>query len=175
MKQIVCYHGTTKVKCQNILSTGTWVQSEGTHHWLGDGIYFFDAELDAIDWVTKFGQEAALLEAELNVEDKMLFDLDSQTGLRIFQDIAGEILENIDKYGIRIDSKNKIDGFVLNFIYNNIYQFHVVKRTFYFYLREFGHYQEIYRTSVSRFMREQLQYNVREAACIVNVREKGIA
>lgn len=174
MIKITGYHGTTSIKCSSIVSTNTWIPSKGIHHWLGDGVYFFGVEKEAIGWVSKYGDEAALIEADIVVEDIKLFDLDIPAKLRVFLDEAKRILDNIEYHDVYIDNKHKIDGYVLNFIYDNFYQFHVVKRKFYFYPEEFDIYREKYHTSVTRFMQDQVQYCVRECTCIVQVREKVI-
>ncbi len=174
MIDITGYHGTKKSRCMKILETHEWIPSTGIRHWLGDGIYFFESKDDAINWTARFKDESAIIEAKIRVDEDKFFYLCNKSHLEVFQEVANLILSNIQKHKLIIDNENKIDGYVLNFIYDNLYQFHVVRGIFTFPLKKLAMYREEYGTDVSRIRKVQVQYSVRECACIVNVSEVNI-
>lgn len=114
------------------------------------------------------------MEADISVEDDRMFDLSKQEHLGIFIEQAQLVLKNASEHGLLIDRKHKIDGFVINLICDKFYQYHVIKRMFYFAMKEFAEHQQKYRSSVTRFMDEQIQYCVREPKCIAGMRKKVI-
>ncbi len=171
---LVGYHGTNSSNCQSILASKVFRPSKGVRHWLGDGVYFFEQETEAVAWVNRYGSESAILEADIQVENNMYFNIaDSEEDRECFVKIAKRILDEADLHQIQIDQKNKIDGFVVNFIYNKFFQFHVIKGCFAFPIADFKEYAtNIYNTPVSRLMKIQTQYCVRNSSCIVNIKEK---
>ncbi len=171
MIEFTAYHGTSEDSCRRVLDGG-WQPSIGIRHWLGDGIYFFENEQDAWDWARRSGN-GAVLEADVSVEDARMFDLTKQECLDIYIEQAHLVLRKASELGLLIDRKHKIDGFVINLICDKFYQYHVIKRKFYFTMKEFAEYQQKYRSSVTRFMDEQIQYCVREPKCIVGTRKRG--
>ena len=45
------YHGTTKACAYSILNSKKMNPSTGDRHWLGDGIYFYEEEFYAYNWL----------------------------------------------------------------------------------------------------------------------------
>ncbi len=173
MIMLVGYHGTNRGNCQSILADQVFRPSKGVRHWLGEGVYFFEQQTEAIAWVNRFGSESAILEADIHVENNMYFNIaDNDEDRECFVKIAKRILDEAESHKIQIDQKNKIDGFVVNFIYNNFFQFHVIKGYFAFSIADFKEYANIYNTPVSRLVKIQTQYCVRNSRCIVNIKEK---
>lgn len=174
MLSFEAFHGTWADRKESILSEGfkPSVCTKEKQHWLGNGVYFFDNEADAIEWVQRY-KRSAILCSVINVEENKLFNLiDDHSHYEIFETVADRILKEKDKHNLSIDRDNKIDGYVINFICNNICRLDVIKAGFPFQSSILKEYKKDYGYPVSRLQKIQIQYCVRNTDCITCIKEK---
>jgi hypothetical protein len=63
------FHGTSVERAERILALG-FEASRNDYDWLGDGAYFFqDAPGRAREWARRFGSQAAVIGAEIDLDD----------------------------------------------------------------------------------------------------------
>jgi hypothetical protein len=63
------FHGTSVERAERILAHG-FEASRNDYDWLGDGAYFFqDALGRAREWAQRFGSQAAVIGAEIDLDD----------------------------------------------------------------------------------------------------------
>lgn len=170
--QFCLYHGTTVDKGQSILVQQKFLPSSGNRHWLGDGIYFFEQEKDAVQWVEKYG-EYVVLETNLSVPPERFFDLLNENQREAFEYVMETILDNAEQHNLQISRKDKIDGYVINFMCNVLnFPIDIVKAAFYFENDRFRRYIEKYGASPTRMRVAQIQYCLRNERCIIEIRKK---
>lgn len=85
MKIIKGYHGTSKINADIIIKDNEFNISQGSRHWLGNGIYFFEHESLAVWWAkTKlknnnehyfYKSNDVVLEVDINVKKENYLDL----------------------------------------------------------------------------------------------------
>ncbi|MBM7408792.1 hypothetical protein [Methanococcus maripaludis] len=135
------YHGTDCESAENIIREGKINPSIGDRHWLGDGPYFFEDELDAFWWIagkfvnnhdngdiTTIPKYYSIISTNLKIPKKRIFDLDDKEFFNEYVQVCYKIFKKTeDKNG------NKFDGGMLNIMfqelgYDRLYD--AVKRTF---------------------------------------------
>lgn len=88
------YHGTNKVAAKNIIREASFKKSIGEKHWLGDGIYFYEKNEDALDWNYdgESGSET-VLHCIIVVEETAYIDFDTKEGLEILREAKRVLLQ----------------------------------------------------------------------------------
>jgi hypothetical protein len=161
------YHGSTTVKCQDILKCNYFTESHKQDEWLGNGIYFFERnQWYAVWWARdcKNYNPYGVLEASINAEETRILDLTLPEKLEELDDIA-EILSEKRRRSPSYANKIITDSMVINWLFNNIRKFDLAIGIF-----DDTHYQrrhiEYYR---SRIRAHQIQLCVRDSNCISNI------
>lgn len=170
------YHGTTQTNGHNILSENKYNLSTGLRHWLGDGIYFFEKLESAVNWVERY-PDSIVLESDIEVREDKLFNLLDSEHMDVFEETAEKILNDVEKYSFPLPkiSRLKIDGFVINFIADNLYPFDVVVAAFYFESSRLRSWKyNSWYGSPTRIKVPEIQYCVRREDCITGTRLKVV-
>lgn len=112
------WHGTEESVAESV-SNNNFQESKGSHHWLGEGVYFFtkgigDPQKHAIDWVQFQAYEKkytryAILEAVACVNDDAVLDLRRQEALEFFNQHREFVLRQLRR-GRRGAISPNIDG-----------------------------------------------------------------
>lgn len=87
---ITGYHGTTREAAECILRDRYFEKSVGKKEWLGTGIYFYFDFADAYKWSAQKENEASreVLHSVIKIKADEYFDLDSEIGKEIYQNIV---------------------------------------------------------------------------------------
>ena len=150
----VLYHGTTLENGEKIIkskyfkiSRTYYKKNKKTNevmkcdHWLGDGIYFFEDEIHAYDWILKqfnkyvhpikkyrqdvsklaehLFQKYAILKSQIIVDDDRIWDLDNPEDLLTYFEICDELYEMLkddEEYKNRVIS----DGTFINIMFEKM-------------------------------------------------------
>lgn len=96
----VLFHGTTKKIAHKILVTKEFIITPRSDHWLGNGIYFFDNDLEKAKWwaaATKKrnkDSEIGILKYDnFEIKASKLLDLDSEHGRNVINNFLKELSE----------------------------------------------------------------------------------
>lgn len=84
----VGYHGTSAANAQRILSAG-WIPSGSRADWLGHGVYFFESQGRAWQWVSAAGAEdQTVIRARFRFPPGTILDLTDPAGIAILASCA---------------------------------------------------------------------------------------
>jgi hypothetical protein len=108
-------------------------------HWLGDGIYFFEDEIHAYDWILKqfnkyvqpikeyrqdvsklaehLFQNYTILKSQIIVDENRIWDLDNPENLLEFKQICNELYEEKIKYSKKFKDYEISEGVFINIIF----------------------------------------------------------
>lgn len=81
--QSPAYHKTSSKTAIKSVQWQGFFASEGDHHWLGDGIYFWQYYRDALWWDGKY-KDPVILIADLICERRLFLDLDNDKEKTLF-------------------------------------------------------------------------------------------
>lgn len=134
------YHATDKSNINSIIKNG-FVYNVNKHHWLGNGVYFFESKELALWWIKKscnlkYGaiEKSAILEVNIKSEEELIADLRKFEVYKFFNDKFNEYKNTISKEQYNksmeektircaffewIKSKAKIDVIIGVFFINN--------------------------------------------------------
>lgn len=84
------YHGTDLASANSIIKENRYNISSSDTEWLGSGIYFYSSITDAYNWK----ESKAILHSVIKINDDEYLDIDSEEGIKIFQDIIDFICES---------------------------------------------------------------------------------
>jgi hypothetical protein len=123
------WHGTSEKNGNSILASN-FMPSEGSHHWLGEGVYFFTQGIGnplehAKNWVEseahKTGFKAfSIIKARTLIKEEALLDLRQEAGIELFLEHKRFVLARMRQKGKTFKSKddNYTDGKVFDNIKN---------------------------------------------------------
>ena len=126
---MIGYHATKKKNKESILNKGYFIsKSNSYHHWLGDGIYFWEDSYYAVEWniidlekikpVTLKNMLANYIIFEANIKDvrNKTIDLSSPKGTIIFNNFKADIIECANNKQKEELKKIKDDVFWVNYM-----------------------------------------------------------
>ncbi|APA02817.1 hypothetical protein C7M22_03707 [Bacillus velezensis] len=132
------HHGTSNESAENIVKTH-FNKSTGEHHWLGEGTYFFEDDVDkARDWAISEGlfakpnkkyREYAIIESNIVCNIDEVLDIESKKEHEVIFNLQRQELINKIKRE-KIDVKGKwdcLDGRTFDGICD-VFKFKVVKQ-----------------------------------------------
>ena len=98
---IVGYHGTLKKNAKQIVDTQKFYKSTKRTEWLGKGVYFYQYIYHAWQWADdqvrkeehKSGDSAAVLKADICIQNDHIFDLDDPAQKKELDLFFKEVLE----------------------------------------------------------------------------------
>lgn len=146
MAEYIAYHGTNRTRGEEMLQKERMELSEGDHHWLGDGSYFYKQDFWAYKWIRemyknrygnnitakKITQRYMIIHGIILVEEDRVFDLgDLET--KGFFDETYKMLKNKKNKSNRFKNVKLIEGVVINYLFNerNFYEhFDLVRAVF---------------------------------------------
>lgn len=130
------YHGTSREKGNQIISSQTMLKSCGDSHWLGDGVYLYSELFLAFRWINikykekyplyqidkRLLEEYMILKVELKCEHNRIFSfIHSTENLMEFDQIKKKYLEKAkDSKRISANDDNAVDGIVINLMFNSM-------------------------------------------------------
>lgn len=101
--EMLVYHGTSSIFRDNIEKNGldpAYVRPRDDH-WLGQGVYFYDNEMQARWWsaqsVKKDGGYKVVFKAQLNATDDLILNLDNPIQLREFVLFAEQLADEVSR------------------------------------------------------------------------------
>ena len=132
------YHGTSKEAYYEIKKHG-FKNTHRNDHWLGQGIYFFQDDLDKAEWFStqcksvKYGKGVpCVIKAVIKVEEKRFLNMCSSNGFQKFEKAYEEFKKNIYEFRINIEFENNdaIKNEIVCVIYDNIENIDVISNVF---------------------------------------------
>ena len=110
------YH---KAGYENAILSVRWQSffaSKGEHHWLGDGVYFWQNYEDAVWWDGKYVLPVIMI-ADLECERRLFLDLDDSAVRNHFYEYMKSAFAEFAKcgYSIRVDGFEKVTGASCNY------------------------------------------------------------
>lgn len=128
------YHGTNKNNIKSILKSKEMNFSRGDRHWLGDGIYFYEEEFYAYNWLVydykykcgkesydkeKINKDYGIISVNLDVIEERIFSFEKGEH-KILYDIAFEKANNKIKNSLRFKEVKFCEGVVLNIMFKEL-------------------------------------------------------
>jgi len=129
------YHGTSIELSKKIIIENRFKPSKGDRHWLGDGVYFYEEEFYAYNWLIyeykkKFGKKLYdknkinkdynILSANFNISKERIFKLSEKAEHKILFDITMEETIKKSKYSKRFDQVTFPEGVILNIMFKEM-------------------------------------------------------
>jgi len=132
-RKIKGYHGTDLNNRQGIVDNN--YNESKSNEWLGDGVYFFIEKVqnepvkDAENWAITEAwdntkrkykyNEYVVLESEIKINPDKLLDLDTEDGIKIFNEVRSTIEKSIVNENKKIKSsvkRTQIDNIIFTFL-----------------------------------------------------------
>ena len=133
MADLTLYHGTLSKNADAIIKAQQFIpgNDEENLDFLGEGVYFWEEPLEAIDWnkrnflikfkgskLKKIMWYYCVLEAQIVTEDETILDLNKRKGLAIFKDCREIVEQKLQKEGhINLDVDSLTDAVIINYIF----------------------------------------------------------
>lgn len=119
------YHGTSLEAAQSIVASKEFHPSTGDKQWLGDGVYFYFAVDDALNW----SNSEAIVHAIVEVEFDNYLDIDSPRGLAVYRKVKEYLSTKYCQY-VNDISPQKNQCLVMNIIWEKCSSIEVIAASF---------------------------------------------
>lgn len=108
IRQFLGYHGTSLMAANDIVKNGFKVNKKRDDHWLGQGIYFFNEDIEQAEkWASNRykNKKSAVIEADIRIPREKVLDLHTREGLKY---LSGFLNYLEKKKGLKV-TQSKID------------------------------------------------------------------
>ena len=126
--QCPAYH---KAGYENIIKSIKWQSfftSKGEHHWLGDGVYFWQYFEDAVWWPGDY-KDPVILIADLECEENDFLDLDDIDVRNAFYAFMAAAFEEMAKRGKNIQTNAIVNGASCNY-FKELFHIELIRYSF---------------------------------------------
>lgn len=121
IRKFLGYHGTSLTAAKRIIANGFEIREERDDHWLGQGIYFFNEDIEQAElWALRryHGRKSAVIKADISIPRDKVLDLHTREGLNYLSGYL-EFLEEEKGLKVRqseLDCTPKLACLVLSLI-----------------------------------------------------------
>lgn len=128
------YHGTRKKSANSILISNCFYPTTGDRHWLGDGIYFYEEDFYAYNWLVydfkrNFDKEVldedkiihnySILSVNLDIKPERIFNFEKAEHKILFDITMEEVIKK-SEYSKRFKENKFPEGVILNIMFKEM-------------------------------------------------------
>ena len=128
------YHGTRKKSANSILISNCFYPTTGDRHWLGDGIYFYEEDFYAYNWLVydfkkNFDKEVldkdkiihnySILSVNLDINPERIFNFEKAEHKILFDITMEEVIKK-SEYSKRFKKNKFPEGVILNIMFKEM-------------------------------------------------------
>ena len=168
----ILFHGSNKIRGDEIIDNQEMQVTIGDKHWLGNGNYYFEEEFYAYKWIVDMcsnryktqdceilGELYLVLQCNVSTSKQRVLDL-TKAGFKILYDLTYKEIKDKKELSKRFASQQVAEGVVINYMFNELdysSDFDLVKAIFTF---NRGNY---------RGVKSRLGYMPQVQICVKNV------